>query len=48
MAFREMAGRRQGPGTGEQKLHALLRRSGLREQAERTREPACSTFGRKP
>ncbi len=48
MAVGEMARRRQRPGTGEQKLDALLRRRGLREQPQRPAEPPRGAFGREP
>jgi hypothetical protein len=48
MAVGEMAGRRQRPGTGEQKLDALLRRHGLGKQPQRPTEPARSAFRREP
>ncbi len=48
MAVGEMPRRRQRPGTGEQKLDALLRRRGLREQPQRRAEPPRGAFGREP
>ena len=48
MAVGEMTGRRQRPGTGEQKLDAVVRRRGLWEQPQRPTEPARGAFGREP
>ena len=41
VAVREATDRGQGLGAGEEELDALLRRSGLRQQAQRVREPVC-------
>ena len=48
MTVGEMARRRQRPGTGEQKLDAILRGRGLWKQPQRSAEPARGAFGREP
>ena len=48
MTVGETAHCRQCPGTGEQKLDAVLRRRGLREQPQRPTEPPRGAFGREP
>src|SRR5215469_10647744 len=46
MTVGETARCRQCPGTGEQKLNAVLSRRGLREEPQRPAEPPGGAFGR--
>ena len=48
VAVGETAGRRQRPRAGEEELDALLRRRGLREEAQCLCEPVCGACRREP
>ena len=48
MAVVETAGRSESAGAGQEKLNALLRRRGRRQQAERISEPVSGAGRREP